>query len=334
MKYATDHEQSDHKSATAEYKATTARFKDRFKEIDVALEDYMSQCRLGAEELRTTSDLFIAEITRGEARQATRQAEISKHLALVAMIYLPITAISTIFATPVFKFDNDWVDLYWNRFDIKPDNGEGSNDSLESNPPVVSGYFIIYITIGLVLTFVTVGDFLLKLWRVRRDSDQTQATSRLHFGRRKNPGSSSQSSTSGGASSPATGSSTHTNSVFQRFSSWLGLTWSNFKTATTRKSKIIGTNPSPPGSSGGAISSSSNTTGPSSNTTPAAKFQPWPWLQSGFSSFRRSWPRRRNKPVQNAHPLATFPVGNTPASNQASATQPVTSQIHVGNHVP
>ncbi|KAK0667285.1 hypothetical protein QBC41DRAFT_374816 [Cercophora samala] len=144
MKHATDHEKADHRGASAEYIQTTKRFKERFKQIYYQLEAISAESRVKAEELRTTSDLYLAQLARSEAREAaslafsaTRQAEISKYIALMAMFYLPLTAVSTIFATPVFKFENHWVDVNW-KF-----RGGGAKDSNSPEPdlPVFSGRF-------------------------------------------------------------------------------------------------------------------------------------------------------------------------------------------------
>lgn len=55
--HAKEHEKADHKGASVEYIHTTRRFNIRLKQIDDELEGIAAQCRVKAEELRTTSDL-------------------------------------------------------------------------------------------------------------------------------------------------------------------------------------------------------------------------------------------------------------------------------------
>ncbi|RMJ13906.1 hypothetical protein CDV36_006436 [Fusarium kuroshium] len=75
------------------------------------------------------------------------------------MAYLPITALATIFALPVFDFKARWRDMYnqpanWSESsgDDNPDTGSPSS----SSPPIMSIYFTYWISTSLVLTWLTI----------------------------------------------------------------------------------------------------------------------------------------------------------------------------------
>ncbi|KAK4201688.1 hypothetical protein QBC40DRAFT_347617 [Triangularia verruculosa] len=98
-------------TANLKFAVHTTRFQVRLDDIDRELGILMAQCRVVAEELTTAGDVFVTEFQRREALEATRQAKSSIIIALVAMIFLPISTLSTVFATPVFNFENWWTDI-------------------------------------------------------------------------------------------------------------------------------------------------------------------------------------------------------------------------------
>ncbi|KAK3356675.1 hypothetical protein B0T25DRAFT_137765 [Lasiosphaeria hispida] len=145
--------------------ATSAeRFTDRFLEICNELESMMVRCRIGLDEATFARELFMAELSRQEAKYArneaentSRQARTGTVIAFVAMCYLPTTSVATIFAMPVFDFKNRW----WNeRFRDGSSNSNTNPDTpdlslMNPPPPVLSGYFWIYLIISALLTVGT-----------------------------------------------------------------------------------------------------------------------------------------------------------------------------------
>ncbi|KAK0746877.1 hypothetical protein B0T18DRAFT_391241 [Schizothecium vesticola] len=129
----------------------TERFVDRFGEISAELDSMMGRCRFASEELTFAREVFMAELARKEAQNTSRQTRTSTVIGLVAMLYLPITAMATIFATPVFDFKNDWQDIHLNRLGPSGDGGPSGDRPM----PVVSGYFWWYFLSSSLLSFVT-----------------------------------------------------------------------------------------------------------------------------------------------------------------------------------
>ncbi|RSM15725.1 hypothetical protein CDV31_004824 [Fusarium ambrosium] len=103
-----------------------------------------------------TATAAADEMTRISAKQDARS---SMGLAFVAMAYLPITALATIFAMPVFDFKASWRDM-----DNQPSNwsessgsdGPNSDSPSSSSPPVMSIYFTYWLVASLVLTLLTI----------------------------------------------------------------------------------------------------------------------------------------------------------------------------------
>ncbi|KAK0615642.1 hypothetical protein B0T17DRAFT_538680 [Bombardia bombarda] len=144
----------------------SSRFERRFQELDIEFEGMIARCRTSLEQLIYTRELFVAELSLDETKRAGQQATVSTAIAVAALIYLPTTAVATVFATPVFDFSNYWYDLHWN----PPANSSSSSSSDDSSDkPVLSGYFWIYLALSLGLTFVTVVWWLLMLNASKRE---------------------------------------------------------------------------------------------------------------------------------------------------------------------
>ncbi|KAK3995725.1 hypothetical protein QBC44DRAFT_319284 [Cladorrhinum sp. PSN332] len=147
-------------SKQPEFFEATSRYQDRFEEIMIELDSLVAACRIVAEDLTFTGDLFMVEMSR-QSLQAARQAKNSTAVAFVAMLYLPMTSVATIFAMPAFQFQNRW----WNMaFKDRPsssttspsDDNNGSDNFPGSPGEVVSGYLTIYLVLSTVLTGLTI----------------------------------------------------------------------------------------------------------------------------------------------------------------------------------
>ncbi|KAK0701528.1 hypothetical protein B0T21DRAFT_378831 [Apiosordaria backusii] len=144
------------------FRKATARYKCRFDQIQIELDGRMAQCRIAAEDLTYAGDRALAEQAqvsaeqaREEAAAAARQAKTGKVIAFLAMLYLPMTSIATIFAMPVFEFQNYWWDMGFHR--PPPDTPKSGSDgkNAEAGGEVASGYFTLYLIISILLTVVT-----------------------------------------------------------------------------------------------------------------------------------------------------------------------------------
>lgn len=88
------------------------------------------------------------------------------------MVFLPGTAVATIFAMPIF----DWKARWWNIYaDFDPQSSQdiSSSSTGESSTdpgpgPVLSGYFWIYLAVSLFLTLVSIFLFFFYLadWKL------------------------------------------------------------------------------------------------------------------------------------------------------------------------
>ncbi|GAB1311264.1 hypothetical protein MFIFM68171_01474 [Madurella fahalii] len=85
-------------------------------------------------------------------------------IAFLAMLYLPMTSVATIFAMPIFNFQNDWKDWRYQPVPAADPSADPApqDGSTEAHAPVFSGYFWIYLAFSIGLTFVTIEGW----WRV------------------------------------------------------------------------------------------------------------------------------------------------------------------------
>ncbi|KAK4185825.1 hypothetical protein QBC35DRAFT_438680 [Podospora australis] len=138
--------------AGQDFATSTRRFVSRLSEICTDLDALMVKCRTAHENVTFTRELFMAEVSRQEAQSASeearearrmgkissRQARVSTVIAFVAMLYLPMTTVATIFAMPVFNFEHHWMDF--------PD---------DPNDAVLSAYFWYYLITSFLTTLIT-----------------------------------------------------------------------------------------------------------------------------------------------------------------------------------
>ncbi|PMD48055.1 hypothetical protein L207DRAFT_559805 [Hyaloscypha variabilis F] len=141
----------------------TERFADIFDQFDILI----AECRISVEDMSFSADMIRSELARPDSKrsaQLTRQdsertrldnersiqeAKRSTVIAFVAMLYLPMTAVATIFSMPVFQFTYDWRD--WRFYQVN-----NSNTTTSPEPPVFSGYFWIYFGISISFTLITI----------------------------------------------------------------------------------------------------------------------------------------------------------------------------------
>jgi len=123
------------------------------------------------------------------AHDSSRAAKTGTLIAFLAMLYLPMTTVAvsasilppfrapplnhsvlsqTIVSMPIFNYENDWRDWRY-RPAPQPDSssGNGTNSSVVADPPVFSGYFWIYLTVSICLSFATIEVW----WRMVRNTD-------------------------------------------------------------------------------------------------------------------------------------------------------------------
>ncbi|KAK4162971.1 hypothetical protein QBC43DRAFT_290515 [Cladorrhinum sp. PSN259] len=138
------------------FKEATSRFECRFEDICIELEGLMSLCKIVAEDLIYTGGLFMGETSRQNTIKAGLQATV---IAFLAMLYLPMTSIATIFAMPAFQFQNRWWDM---AFRYSPPHTNGTSPSGNSNggngksrDDIASGYFTIYLFVSAFFTYAT-----------------------------------------------------------------------------------------------------------------------------------------------------------------------------------
>ncbi|KAK3937002.1 hypothetical protein QBC46DRAFT_268482, partial [Diplogelasinospora grovesii] len=164
---ATDVQDGREGGATDGFATSIRRFKRRFDEINMDIDDMMSKLRMTADDMIYTRELvyntppylLLTFLLQLVAEIARREAKYSTGIAFIAMIYLPMTTVATILSMPVFSFQSDWKNA---QFVSVGDNSSGSSNSasggntLGSNGPVFSGYFWIWLLFSGVLTACTI----------------------------------------------------------------------------------------------------------------------------------------------------------------------------------
>ncbi|KAI0021331.1 hypothetical protein F4780DRAFT_737940 [Xylariomycetidae sp. FL0641] len=139
------------------------RFRDRFADVLAKLDGHMAECRIGFEEMSFAADIIRselarqeAELSRQEAKHSAQSAKLSTVIAFVAMLFLPMTTTATIFAMPIFGWDNNWRDRRWHSVKGGDSKDSGSDNEGNDQQPVFSGYFYIYFAVSFALTFFTI----------------------------------------------------------------------------------------------------------------------------------------------------------------------------------
>ncbi|KAI0593287.1 hypothetical protein F4775DRAFT_578469 [Biscogniauxia sp. FL1348] len=150
-------------SASTETAATTEAettniFSERFNDIATRLDGLSARCRNIVEGITFTTEIITSELSRQDSQTSTANSKFATGISLVAMIYLPLTTMATIFAMPIFQWSNDWRD--WRYLPVDDGNGSSTTSDPSSpndtmSPPVVSGYVWIYLSISIGLTLIT-----------------------------------------------------------------------------------------------------------------------------------------------------------------------------------
>ncbi|KAH8810715.1 hypothetical protein F5884DRAFT_259217 [Xylogone sp. PMI_703] len=148
----------------------TNMFSERFEDIFAEFDTLITECRIVVEEMSLADDFIRSELARQEAKNtaqyaqnSAQEAKASTTIAFVAILYLPVTTTATIFAMPVFQFQNNWRDWRYQPADA-------------TDPPVFSGYFWLFLGISVSLTMVTIGIW----WRFRTPKDGPRPAYRGH----------------------------------------------------------------------------------------------------------------------------------------------------------
>lgn len=153
----------------------TNLFDERFQDILSRLDGRAAECRIGVERISFSTDVIRSELARQEAELARQEAGTSADntrygtaFALMAAVYLPTTAVATIFAMPIFGWTNDWRDLRLSPVTKSSVGGGGSGDSGaadQSDQPVVSGYVWVWLAFSAGLSVITFGVFYVRVYR-------------------------------------------------------------------------------------------------------------------------------------------------------------------------
>ncbi|KAI8627376.1 hypothetical protein F5Y19DRAFT_442861 [Xylariaceae sp. FL1651] len=124
-------------------------FSERFHDILSRLDGLSAQCRLRVESISFWTELIRSELARQEAKKTAQNTRVGTLIALVALVYLPITGVATVLGMPIFGWMNDWKNL---SFQSVINNGQssgslpnsGSAGATGTGLPVVSGYIWPY----------------------------------------------------------------------------------------------------------------------------------------------------------------------------------------------
>lgn len=148
-------------------------FDERFQDILSRLDGLAAKCRIIVEGISFSTDVIRSELARQEAELARQQAGASADntaygtaFALMAAVYLPTTAVATIFAMPIFGWTNDWRN--W-RYHPTTKGSSSSSADLgavdQSDQPVVSGYVWIWLAFSVGLSILTFSVFYFRVYR-------------------------------------------------------------------------------------------------------------------------------------------------------------------------
>ncbi|KAK3315526.1 hypothetical protein B0H66DRAFT_594073 [Apodospora peruviana] len=176
-----------------ELAADTERYKQRFKEICLHYEGMMAKCRMMSDELAFTRELYMAEMSRLESEAGLHEAQASRHqakastvLAFVAMLYLPMTSVATIFAMPVFDWKLRWLDIRFQKTAADADSPRsnltaGPLGSTDPGSDVVFGaYGWLWVIISVILTAATIYGW--RYYTQEREDDDNHDQDSDHFG--------------------------------------------------------------------------------------------------------------------------------------------------------
>ncbi|KAI8957389.1 hypothetical protein F5Y11DRAFT_339808 [Daldinia sp. FL1419] len=172
----------DHKEDYVGIEETTNLFSERFVDIATRFDGLGARCRIIVEGISFTTDIIRSELSRQEAQTSTENSKFATGISLVAMVYLPLTTMATIFAMPIFQWSNDWRDWRYRPVDSGNASSSGPGSSASNGaPPVVSGYIWVYISISIGLTIATFLGFRFYMKIRNRDKDTSLLLSILNI---------------------------------------------------------------------------------------------------------------------------------------------------------
>ncbi|TLD19300.1 hypothetical protein PspLS_09845 [Pyricularia sp. CBS 133598] len=147
----------------------TKRYQDKFDDILTNLEDLKTTNRSSVElmsqqaaHIQTCLAQEQARTARKEAKESARSAENSYVIAIMGMFFLPASTLATIFAMPIFKWDEHPLDLLWRSSANATETPEAAAadsstaTSTDSSSPadVLTGYVWIYCIISIGVTML------------------------------------------------------------------------------------------------------------------------------------------------------------------------------------
>ncbi|TLS25882.1 hypothetical protein PpBr36_07887 [Pyricularia pennisetigena] len=142
----------------------TQRYKEKFDDILTNLEDLRTANRSSVDLMSQQAAHEQAQAARKEAKESARSAENSYVIAIMGMCFLPASTFATIFAMPIFKWDQHPLDLLWqskaNATAIEtPESTAAGNANAtltaSSSPAdVLTGYVWIYCIISIGVTML------------------------------------------------------------------------------------------------------------------------------------------------------------------------------------
>ncbi|KAI0549692.1 hypothetical protein F4679DRAFT_545199 [Xylaria curta] len=118
------------------------KFRERFEQMSGEYDDLSGSCRVNIGKAILNAETHATVISK-------HAAEASVVLAFVAMIYLPMSAVASIFAMPILDFKADWKDM-----NGRPVPTE-THSSGDAQPVVVSYYMAHYLGVSLALLLLT-----------------------------------------------------------------------------------------------------------------------------------------------------------------------------------
>ncbi|KAI6555302.1 hypothetical protein MCOR09_010047 [Pyricularia oryzae] len=147
----------------------TQRYQEKFDDILTNLEDLKTTNRSSVElmsqqaaHIQTCLAQEQAQTARKEAKESARSAENSYVIAIMGMFFLPASTLATIFAMPIFKWDEHPLDLLLRSSGNATETpaaaaaGNSTATSADSSSPadVLTGYVWVYCIISIGITLL------------------------------------------------------------------------------------------------------------------------------------------------------------------------------------
>ncbi|KAI0376473.1 hypothetical protein F5Y04DRAFT_285913 [Hypomontagnella monticulosa] len=128
-----------------EYSNIGIKFRERLSELKAEYDEKLEECEMALKDLKFTTRMASDLVARNQNLEMRKENAQMRSIALVTMVYLPLTSVASIFSMGVFNW----------------------NPTADQN--VLSFYFWVYIAIAGGFTILTVG-----LWWVLTRTRQTK----------------------------------------------------------------------------------------------------------------------------------------------------------------